>query len=66
MNRYETARVRAHSVRVGMVLIDGGEVSKVETLPDRTMRLSFTHAADTTAKRDQRFTHYPNLWRKSH
>ena len=64
MSRYQTARVPAHSVRVGMVLLNGGEVSKVETLPDRRMRLSFTHSADTTANRGQRFTHYPNLRRE--
>ena len=64
--RYETARVRAHSVQVGMVLLNGGEVSKVETLPDRTMRIWFSHAPDIIAERGHRFTHYPNLWRRSH
>jgi len=63
--RYETARVRAHSVQAGMVLLHGGEVSKVETLPDRTMRIWFTHAPDIISERDRRFTHYPNLWRRS-
>ena len=66
MSKYSSEQVRAYSVRVGMVLHEGGEVSKVETLPDRRVRLSFTHWADMTVPRDKRFSHYPNMWRKSH
>lgn len=63
MNKYKTVQIRAYGIRAGMVLLDGGEVSKVEILPDRKIRLSFTHWADMTVARDARFSHYPNMAR---
>jgi hypothetical protein len=62
-NKYKTVQIRAYGIRAGMVLLDGGEVSKVEILPDRNIRLSFTHSASFTVARDKRFSHYPNMAR---
>lgn len=60
-NKYKTGRVAGYRIRVGMVLLDGGEVTTVTPLPDGGVVVRFAYCAPRAIGRHSRQTYYPNM-----
>lgn len=59
MNKYQTKRIPASRVRVGMVLFHGGEVENVKRVPNG---IAITANGRTWLEpADRRLTYYPYL-----
>lgn len=59
MNKYQTKRIAAASVRIGMVLFNGGEVENVQRVPNGVAITANGRTWFEPANR--RLTYYPYL-----